>query len=285
MRKWGPEPIPYSAPLPSVVFLSAALFALGCSGGGGSVTPPGPSPATPPTPAVVGGGDRSGPTIRITHTVIADSIQGDDSVESMVAPFRDRMGEEVEQVIGEAAVPLTKGVPEGTLGNFASDAMLWAASHEMGVPVHMAFTNNGGLRVPIAQGPITVGQMFELMPFENMLSVLTLSGAQVVEVANGLARWRGEPIAGFSFRIVTEGEERVARDVLIAGDPVELEAEYLLVTNDYLANGGEAPSPIHRPLARQDLPVLLRDALIGYVREIGVIHPQLEGRIRGGTGG
>ena len=63
-----------------------------------------------------------------------------------------------------------------------------------------------------------------------------------------------------------------------------MEAEYLLVTNDYLANGGEAPSPLHQPLALQDLPVLLRDALIGYVGEMGVIQPELEGRIRGGTG-
>jgi 2',3'-cyclic-nucleotide 2'-phosphodiesterase (5'-nucleotidase family) len=126
--------------------------------------------------------------------------------------------------------------------------------------------------------------MFELMPFENMLSVLTLSGAQVVEFANGLAYWRGEPVAGISFRIETVGGERVARNILIGGAPVELEAEYRMVTNDYLANGGEAPDPIHEPLARLDLPILLRDAFIDYVRERGVIHAELEGRITGGIG-
>jgi 2',3'-cyclic-nucleotide 2'-phosphodiesterase (5'-nucleotidase family) len=274
----GPESIMMLLGRPMVVVFWAAWAAVGCSGGGSTVPAPSPTPAQPE------GVENHGPAIRITHTVVTDSIEEDGSLESLVSPFREQMGEEVLQVIGEAAVPLAKAVPEGTLGNFATDAMLWAARREMGVPVHMAFTNNGGLRVPITPGPITVGQMFELMPFENMLTVLTLSGTQVLEVADGLARYRGEPIAGFSFRIETVGDERVARDVLIGGEPVELEAEYLLVTNDYLANGGEAPSPIHEPMARQDLPVLLRDAFIDYVREMGVIHPELEGRIRGGIG-
>ena len=281
MRIGAPEPFMNQVRRLGLVVLSALLTTLGCSGPVGPGTPPAPTPTPTPAADVVAG--DSGPGIRITHWIVADSIPEDGALESLVAPFRERMGEEVLQVIGEAAVPLTKSTPEGTLGNFATDAMLWAASRELGVPVDMAFTNNGGLRVPIAQGPITVGRMFELMPFENMLSVLTLSGAQVVTLANELAQWRGEPISGFSFRIVSEGGERKAADILVGGDPVEPEREYLLVTNDYLANGGEAPAPIHQPLARRDLPILLRDAFIGYVRDQGVVHPELEGRIRGGT--
>jgi 2',3'-cyclic-nucleotide 2'-phosphodiesterase (5'-nucleotidase family) len=216
--------------------------------------------------------------------VIADSIGKDPALEALVAPFRERMGEEIRTVIGEAAVLLAKSVPEGTLGNFATDAMLWAARQETTEPVHMAMTNNGGLRVPIAPGPITVGQLFELMPFENNLSVLTLTGTQVQELADALADRRGEPIAGFTFRIETSGEERMARDVLIGGVPLDPAAEYRLVTNDYLANGGDNLGPFLNPLAREDLPVLLRDAFIGYVREKGVIWAEIEGRITGGIG-
>lgn len=258
--------------------LIPVIALLECTGGG--------APASPPAPGMELGDATasSGPEIRITHTVVADSIREDREIESLVAPFRNRMGDEIRQVIGEAAVPLAKAVPEGTLGNFATDAMLWAARRQLAEPVHMAMTNNGGLRVPIAPGPITVGQMFELMPFENMLSVLTLSGAQIQELADQLAAMRGEPIAGFSFRIGAEGDGRVARDLLIDGAPVDPAAEYRLVTNDYLANGGDAPTPIHEPLAREDLPILLRDALIAYVREMGVIDVELEGRITGGIG-
>jgi 2',3'-cyclic-nucleotide 2'-phosphodiesterase (5'-nucleotidase family) len=188
-------------------------------------------------------------------------------------------------VIGEASVVLAKSTPEGTLGNFATDAMLWAARRESLGPVHMALTNNGGLRVPIPPGPITVGQMFELMPFENMLAVLTLTGTQVQKLADALAARRGEPIAGFSFRIEVSGGGRVARDILVNGSPLDPEAEYRLVTNDYMANGGEELDPLLNPVAREDLPVLLRDAFISYVREKRVITVQIEGRIRGGISG
>ena len=257
---------------------------LGCAGGGGPGTAAVSSrqggaagPAGPPTLKAMG-------EAVVSHTVIADSIGADPTLEALVAPFRDRMGEEIRQVIGEASVLLAKSVPEGTLGNFAADAMLWAARRETAEPVHMALTNNGGLRVPIAPGPITVGQMFELMPFENMLSVLTLTGAQVQELADALARRRGEPIAGFTFRIETSGEDRVAGDILVGGAPLDLAAEYRLVTNDYLANGGDSMTPFRNPVAREDLPVLLRDAFIQYVREEGVIRAEIEGRITGGIG-
>ena len=258
-------------------------LALGCGGGG---APPPPAPAASPPGAAATVGEEGGglPEASVTHTVVADSIAGDPAMEALVASFRERMGEEIRTVIGEATVLLAKSVPEGTLGNFATDAMLWAARRETRVPVHMAMTNNGGLRVPIAPGPITVGQMFELMPFENMLSVLTLTGTQVQELADALASLRGEPIAGFTFRIETAGEDRVARDVKIGGAPLDPAAEYRIVTNDYLANGGENLAPFLNPVAREDLPVLLRDAFIAYVRETGRIRAEIEGRITGGIG-
>lgn len=259
-------------------------LAWGCAVG--PATSSRPVPATPPedlAPAT------SGPTAPletdVSWTVVSDSIPDDPVMEALVEPYRERMGEEIRQVIGEAANLLAKSVPEGTLGNFAADAMLWAARRDSDDPVDMALTNNGGLRVPIAPGPITVGQMYELMPFENKLSILTLTGRQVQQLADALAERRGEPVSGFTFRISTTEEGRVAREVQVGGKPLEPTAEYRLVTNDYMANGGEGYEPLLHPVSREDLPVLLRDAFIDYVREKGVIREEIEGRITGGIGG
>lgn len=260
------------------------ILAWGCSAVAGTpVAAPTPSaetreaPGPSPENLTVGEAD-------VAFTVVEGSIEDDPSVEALVAPFRDRMGVEIRQVIGETTGMLSKAVPEGTLGNFATDAMLWAANREASEPVQMAMTNNGGLRVPIGPGPITVEQIYELMPFENMLSVLALSGSQVEELCQQLAEQRGEPIAGFSFRIENEGERLVARDIRVGGAPVVPEAEYRIVTNDYLASGGGTLTPLHSPLAREDLPVLLREAFIEYIKEVEVIEPALEGRITGGIG-
>lgn len=269
------------------------LLLLGCAGGGGpggeavpTPTESGGPPGEPAgeQPAQTPGARGRGLEMVASFTVIADSIPENEEMEALVTPFRERMGEEIREVIGRAAAPLAKAVPEGTLGNFAADAMLWMARRHSSEPVHMAMTNNGGLRVPIPPGPITVGLMFELMPFENMLSILTLSGIQVQELADQIAGMRGEPIAGFSFQIQEVDGDRVARNLRVNGEAVDPRAEYRLVTNDYLANGGGTLTPLHQAQSREDLPVLLRDAFIAYVREKGVIDMELEGRITGGIG-
>ena len=269
--------------------INRLLFAiplLGLACGTGPAGAPGIQ--TPgPTPSPADEADAVGPRVPdavFRYAVISDSILGDPAVVALVAPYRNRMGEEIRRVIGEAAVPLAEAVPEGTLGNFAADAMLWAARRETSQDVHMAMTNNGGLRVPIAPGPITVGQMFELMPFENMLAILTLTGNQVQAFADELAARRGQPIAGFSFRIETEGQDRVARGILVDGEPLDPQGQYRMVTNDYLASGGEGFQTLVSPISREDLSVLLRDAFIGYVQEKKVIRAEIEGRITGGIG-
>ena len=262
------------------------ILTFGCLGG------PDPSGSVPPHGEVPSAGNApNSPTepltvldARVSFSQVEASVRDDPRVESIVAPYRSRMGEEIRQVIGETTGMLSKSVPEGTLGNFATDAMLWAANRSRSEPVTMALTNNGGLRVPIGPGPITVGQIYELMPFENMLSILVLTGSQVRDLCNQLAEKRGEPIAGFTFHIEVDGDGHVAGEILVGGEPLELEAEYRLVTNDYMANGGDSFSALLTPLAREDLPVLLRDAFIDYLKFVEVIEPTLEGRITGGIG-
>jgi len=269
--------------------MAAGLLLGGCGGGpaqgGPAADQPVPSPPVPsPREREHPPEKQRTPLASVSFTVVGDSIPPDQKMEELVTPFRQRMGEEIQEVIGEAAGVFSKAVPEGTLGNFAADAMLWAANRASQDSVHLAMTNNGGLRVPIGAGPITLGHMYELMPFENMLSVLVLSGAQVRTLCNELAEMRGEPIAGFTFQIVAEGDGWKARDIRVGGEPVDAEARYRLVTNVDLAKGGGTLTPIHSPLARQDLPVLLRDAFIEYIRFKGTIEPALDGRITGGIG-
>lgn len=268
------------------LLLSSLLLPLGCGGSPGTAgTAPSPAPVRPEAAPQLSLPEELGVLDSPASFAAVDgSIQDDSRLEALVAPFRARMGEEIQQVIGEATGILSKAVPEGTLGNFAADAMLWTANSHLMAPAQMALTNNGGLRVPIGSGPITTGQMYELMPFENMLSVLVLTGSQVQELCNELAEKRGEPIAGFSFHIGVGDDGRVARDVMVQGQPLEREEDYRLVTTDYLANGGESLSALQSPVSREDLSILLRDAFIDYIRHLGVIEPTMEGRITGGIG-
>jgi 2',3'-cyclic-nucleotide 2'-phosphodiesterase (5'-nucleotidase family) len=210
----------------------------------------------------------------VTYTVMGDSLPADPAMEAFVAPFREQLEARVNAVIGHAAAPFEKGQPEAPLGNLAANAMLAEVQTHVDRPVDMALTNNGGLRIPLNAGPITVGLIYELMPFDNMLSVLDLTGVQVDSLAQQLARLGGEPIAGFSLAI----DGRRAVDVRVAGQPLDPARTYRLVTSDYLANGGGNLPALWSPAGRQDLGVLLRDAYIGYIRRQGTITPEVDGR-------
>lgn len=216
-----------------------------------------------------------------SFVVVADSLGEDPGMAALVAPFRGRLEGIMGEVIGEAAVPLAKGWPEGPLGNFAADALLWAARRRVGEGVDMALANNGGLRVPLSPGPITMGKIYELMPFENTVVLLTLRGDQVEELAQVIARRGGEPVAGLSLRIEDEGGRRVARDVRVGGKPVEEGHLYRLATSNFLAEGGDDFQVLTRAVEREDLPLLVRDAFVEFIREVGVLRFGIEGRIRG----
>jgi 2',3'-cyclic-nucleotide 2'-phosphodiesterase (5'-nucleotidase family) len=179
-------------------------------------------------------------------------------------------------VIAEAPYDIVKAKPEGALGNLTADMVRNAMVSLRGHVVHMAVINNGGLRVPLYKGPITVGRVYELMPFDNTLVLLKLSGAQVLSLADELAKFGGEPVSGIRFRI----EDGKAADVLLGVNSVDPEAEYWVATHNYLADGGGDFPTLWKPLERVDFAVNLRDV---FIREF-ILHPnpepRLEGRIR-----
>jgi 2',3'-cyclic-nucleotide 2'-phosphodiesterase (5'-nucleotidase family) len=223
------------------------------------------------------------PAPMVTYSVLADSMAQDRAMEALLAPYRATLQREIAVVIGTAEARIVEAEPEGPLGNLVADAMLAAAEPRSKGPVHMALANDGGLRVPLREGPVTVGDVYEVMPFENMLTVLELSGRDVARLAEQVARTRGEPIAGWSFEMSTDPV--VVRDLRVRGRPLDPRRTYRIVVPDYLANGGGYWDVLWDPVDREDLEVLLRDAIIDHVTELGTVQPTTDGRIRAAAPG
>ena len=213
----------------------------------------------------------------VSYTVVSDTITSDVALEGLIAPYRQNMQASVSEVIGRTTAPLTKGHPEGSLGNMAADAMLEVVQHLVEKRVDMALTNNGGLRVSDLTGEITVGKIFELMPFDNLMTVLDLNGVQIDSLVHQIARVGGEPVAGFSFTVIDPSG--TVQEIKVRGISLDPEKRYRIVTSDYMANGGGNLPVLWEPLAREDLSMLLRDAFLQYIRQTQTISPVLDGRI------
>ncbi len=240
--------------------LALALLAQACA----VVMPP-----APPTVPIVS--DEVHRNVRIDSNLVADP-----DILAFLHPYSSRLTVSMGMVIAEAPYDIVKAKPEGALGNLTADMVRNAMVSLRGHVVHMAVINNGGLRVPLYKGPITVGRVYELMPFDNTLVLLKLSGAQVLSLADELAKFGGEPVSGIRFRI----EDGKAADVLLGVTSVDPEAEYWVATHNYLADGGGDFPTLWKPLERVDFAVNLREV---FIREF-ILHPnpepRLEGRIR-----
>lgn len=200
----------------------------------------------------------------------------------MIAPYREQLEEQLAEVVGHAAGDFVKADPEGTLDNLVADALLHAARRHARDTVHVSLVNEGGLRIPLAAGPILMRHAYELLPFENFVVVLSLSGAQLEELADQVARTTGEPIAGWTMEL--DGDDAVG--VRVGGEPVDPDRTYRLATVDYLVNGGGAWSVLWEvgSGAREDLGILIRTGFVEYLREHGTVSPVLDGRIRRAVG-
>nr|WP_315394877.1 bifunctional metallophosphatase/5'-nucleotidase [uncultured Duganella sp.] len=138
---------------------------------------------------------------------------------------------------------------ESPLGDLVADSVL-AAGRPFGAQI--GFMNHGGMREDLESGAgrrVTIGQAQAVLPFGNKLVAMNLKGWQILELLEqqwlgGRDGWRGllQVSEGFSYRWDPrrgEGSKVVADSVTLNGLPLQREASYRVMTNNFLAEGGD----------------------------------------------
>ncbi len=210
------------------------------------------------------------------YLFIDDDIEPDPEVVAFINEYAVELNRYMNRLVTKSTGVIERGQPESPLGNLTADILKNRATREMGHTVDVALLNRGGLRIPIPEGDVTVGTIYELMPFENHITILRFTGSQMIALANELAKEGGEPISGMRFRI----ENGVARDLLVGDNPIDTGRHYWLATNNWLADGGGDMPTLWNPVERIDLDVMLRDAFIEYLRHVPEISPKTDNRVR-----
>lgn len=184
-------------------------------------------------------------------------------------------------VIGEAAMNLDKYIPESPLMNFAADALLATSREVTGEQIDIAITNKGGLRSNISAGTITFGDIYNVFPFENTLALLTLDGAQLMQLCREIASVGGEAISGIRLVITPQGE---LVSVTVGGEPVDEARYYRVATSDYLSQGNDKMTALAsgtERVIRGD--VTIRDLMVQYVKNLAAegksLGAECDGRI------
>ncbi|NLO71376.1 MAG: 5'-nucleotidase [Porphyromonadaceae bacterium] len=204
----------------------------------------------------------------------------DTKMHNFISQYKLQLDEEMNRTIGESAVEMRAGKPESLLSNWNADIYLKSASDFLNSAADMAVVNLGSLRAPIPKGEISVGTIFQLMPFENELVILWLKGSEVNKLLDIFALEGGQGISGVRMEI----KDGKAANVLIQGKPIENDKLYSIATNDFLAGGNDRMIPLATPVKRVDTGLKIRNLIMEYViretQEGRKIQSKLDGRIR-----
>lgn len=213
---------------------------------------------------------------------INNSASENNFIDSMILPYKKELDAQMNQVLNTADMDLLKGRPESNLGNLVTDLSLEISKNYYhpadAKEIDFCLLNDGGLRTSIAQGPITLGKVFEVMPFENELVVVTLNYDSTMALFEHISK-RGEPISNAKLIVKSTGE------LIITVNGLELKRgkSYKVLTTDYLARGGDKMTFFSSPENHEVVGIKLRDAIIEYfVNEAEAgnsISSNIEGRL------
>jgi 2',3'-cyclic-nucleotide 2'-phosphodiesterase (5'-nucleotidase family) len=194
----------------------------------------------------------------------SDTLQADPATEAMIQPYRAKLDGLMNEVIGQAAKELSYGDGNSPMGNWACDLMLQQASIYYGKKVDFTAINRGGLRIrSLSKGNITRGKVYELMPFDNALWILTIDGVTAEKFIQFMASKGGWPMAGAKYTI----HDGKAESITIGGEILRGDKTYTLCLSDFIANGGDNVN-FFTNAKKEDLNKLMRDAFIeGVIRE------------------
>lgn len=214
-----------------------------------------------------------------TQYKIDRTIPVDSSMVVMLQPYALAINTAMHKVIGTSADTYVKDQPESALGNFLADCFQEMAEKKFNRKIDAAFMNDGGIRTYLSKGDITIGKIFEIMPFDNLLILQELKGAVLQEYLNVMAADGGWPVSkGVRMQI----KNKKAVNVVLNGKALDIDAVYTVAHSDYVANGGSDCSMLSS-IPQINRGYLMRDAIIEYVSakssEGKSIQPVIENRV------
>jgi 5'-nucleotidase/UDP-sugar diphosphatase len=204
----------------------------------------------------------------------------DRAILEAMKPYMEQADELLSQPVGEALVELVGSknesrTQETNLGNLITDGM------RSKVGADIAFQNGGGIRAGIAPGTITYRDVLTVQPFGNILTTLDMTGAQVMEVLNyaaSLDSGAGAFLHVSGVKWTLNRQTKTAEDVMVGDAPIDLEKTYVVVTNNFMAAGGDGYAML-KDLPKYETGFVDADALMEYISAAGKVEPKVDGRL------
>jgi 2',3'-cyclic-nucleotide 2'-phosphodiesterase (5'-nucleotidase family) len=240
---------------------------------------------------------------------VDNSINDDPAIANLMWPYSVKLNQDIDlngkfayvdpQPAGTKILRNDASGGDSQLGNLVARAM----QVQQGVDAEFSITNSLGIRADFERGPLTNEQMYNVFPFENSITVMYLSGQEVKDTLDFVARKSASrgcraqaQVSGITFDMVCKGDcsdsidpitgekpTACAKNIVIGehcrGDnpdgpvdttkcaPLSITGLYRVAVNDYIAGGGSGFIVLKRNTSQQNTGISLRDALTVYLNK------------------
>jgi len=221
---------------------------------------------------------------------VSIAVRPDNNIIAMLKPYVDKAGATLKEVIGEASDTFVFGnrltrYQETSVGNMINDANVWYLRNVSNQQVDFAFHNGGNIRAELKKGPITQEDVLTVLPFENYLYVVSMTGSQINKLFDFIATIP-QGNGGFPqfssdvrFTIDKTVDKGVIKDLTIGGEPIDPDKTYRFCTNDYVLGGGDGYTPMLDATDRLNTSILLSYVVTEYIKANKSITPVIDGRM------
>jgi 2',3'-cyclic-nucleotide 2'-phosphodiesterase (5'-nucleotidase family) len=221
---------------------------------------------------------------------------------ALLNKYKEKVDAVLNEKIGEAEMDLdgeNVRKRETNLGNFIADIMRRASGADI------TLINGGAIRTSIKKGKVRVKHIYSVLPFDNTIVAIKLTGRQIREaLEHGVSAVEDEEgrfpqVSGLTFTYsLSEKRGSRIKEIIVSGRPIDLDKEYVVATNDFLAAGGDGYKAFGETLqSSRDFSIMegmskgekifyndsgrgLRDVVVEYIKIKKIIAPKIENRIK-----
>ena len=204
----------------------------------------------------------------------------DSPVERLVSAYDERIRALTGQVIGECTEDMPYPEEEKHLHDLPLGTLVCDALRDFGGG-DIAIVNSGSIRDALFAGPVTMGRLYSVLPFDNTIVTLSMAGSQLHAMLQFICANYGR-ITGYQYSGLTftfDLDKREVRDILIHGKPLDESKNYRVVTISYLTDGNQNGNMLFKD-ARNivDAGYFMREALVEMLKKNGrrLVPPKAE---------
>ena len=199
-----------------------------------------------------------------------------ESILTYVKPYSDNINKDLNNVLAYCTETQdkSKGTWQSNIGNLLAEI-----TFELGNPVFqkrenktidVCLLNHGGIRAVIPKGDVTTRTAFEVMPFENSLIIVGLTGKEIKTLAEYIIKEK-KPHPLYGMKIYIDKSTLKINKIEINDKPLDENQLYYVGTSDYLANGGDNMTFFKESKIKFDMEYKLRNMMIDYFKKVDTI--------------